>query len=206
MHWRMSEPLMSMKRTLFSHLAEEHPPGLRGVAGDDRARHAPCHPGDLDEPLAEALCLLARSTSRASSRSISRRRATTSSTSERTARSASTIPSLDTRSARLWPPARWTSECLSAEPALVSALLRTRVCGVRVCVCSGPYSAKLSRERSNTNIIAFGSRVVGPELAKMIVDEWLNATFQGGRHQHRIDMISEIEQTHHLKAAEPVAG
>lgn len=82
------------------------------------------------------------------------------------------------------------------------SLAANKVYGVRACVCSEPYSAKLSREHNNTNIIAFGSRVVGPELAKMIVDEWLSATFQGGRHQKRIDMISEIEQTHHLKAAE----
>ncbi len=46
---------------------------------------------------------------------------------------------------------------------------------------------------NNTNILAFGARVVGPELAKMIVDEWLNAKYEGGRHQRRVDMISEIE-------------
>ena len=60
-------------------------------------------------------------------------------------------------------------------------------------VCSEPYTAKLSRMHNNTNILAFGARVVGPELAKMIVDEWLNAKYEGGRHQRRVDMISEIE-------------
>lgn len=78
------------------------------------------------------------------------------------------------------------------------SLAANKVKGVRACVCSEPYSAKLSREHNNTNIIAFGARVVGPELAKMIVDEWLNAEFQGGRHQRRIDMISEIEETQEL--------
>ena len=81
-------------------------------------------------------------------------------------------------------------------------LAANKVKGVRACVCSEPYSAKLSREHNNTNIIAFGARVVGPELAKMIVDEWLDAEFQGGRHQRRVDMISEIEETQNLKAAE----
>lgn len=82
------------------------------------------------------------------------------------------------------------------------SLAANKVKGVRACVCSEPYSAKLSREHNNTNIIAFGARVVGPELAKMIVDEWLDAKFQGGRHQRRVDMISEIEETKNLKAAE----
>ena len=82
------------------------------------------------------------------------------------------------------------------------SLAANKIHGIRACVCSDPYTAKLSREHNNTNIIAFGARVVGSELAKMIVDEWLYAEFQGGRHQHRIDMIAEIEQTQGLEAAE----
>lgn len=82
------------------------------------------------------------------------------------------------------------------------SLAANKVHGIRACVCSDPYSAKLSREHNNTNIIAFGARVVGPELAKMIVDEWLDATFQGGRHQRRIDMLAEIELTQNLTAAQ----
>lgn len=68
-----------------------------------------------------------------------------------------------------------------------------KVKGIRAVVCSEPYSAKLSREHNNTNILAFGSRVVGSELAKMIVKEWLAAEFEGGRHAKRVDMISDIE-------------
>ena len=82
------------------------------------------------------------------------------------------------------------------------SLAANKVQGIRACVCSEPYTAKLSKEHNNTNIIAFGARVVGPDLAKMIVDEWLNAEFQGGRHATRVDMITEIEQTQHLKDAE----
>ena len=82
------------------------------------------------------------------------------------------------------------------------SLAANKVQGVRACVCSDPYTAKLSREHNNTNIIAFGARVIGPELAKMIVDEWLGAEFQGGRHQVRVDMLKEIEETQHLAAAE----
>ena len=69
-----------------------------------------------------------------------------------------------------------------------------KVKGIRAVVCSEPYSARLSRQHNNANVLCFGARVVGTELAKMIVDEWLDAEFQGGRHQMRIDMISRIEQ------------
>ena len=55
---------------------------------------------------------------------------------------------------------------------------------------------------NNSNIIAFGARVIGVELAKMIVDEWINAEYEGGRHAERVAMLSEIEETGHLKAAE----
>lgn len=74
------------------------------------------------------------------------------------------------------------------------SLAAEKVNGIRACVCSEPYSARLSREHNNTNILAFGSRVVGIELAKMITDEWLAAEFEGGRHQKRIDMIKAIEE------------
>lgn len=68
-----------------------------------------------------------------------------------------------------------------------------KVKGVRVCTCSEPYSARLSRMHNNTNVLSFGARVVGVEMAKMIVDEWLNNEYEGGRHQRRVDMLMEIE-------------
>ena len=82
------------------------------------------------------------------------------------------------------------------------SLSANKVHGIRACVCSDPYTAKLSKQHNNTNIIAFGARVIGIETAKMIVDEWLAAEYEGGRHQTRVDMIREIEETQHLKAAE----
>lgn len=78
------------------------------------------------------------------------------------------------------------------------SLSANKVNGIRAVVCSDPYTAGLSREHNNTNILAFGSRVIGIELAKMIVDTWLNAEFEGGRHQTRIDMIAAIEQKQKL--------
>lgn len=82
------------------------------------------------------------------------------------------------------------------------SLSANKVKGIRACVCSEPYTARLSKQHNNSNIIAFGARVIGVEMAKMIVDEWINAEYEGGRHQARVDMIMEIEATQHLKAAE----
>lgn len=68
-----------------------------------------------------------------------------------------------------------------------------KVKGVRVCTCSEPYSSRLSRMHNNSNVLTFGARVVGVEMAKMIVDEWLDHEYEGGRHQRRVDLLMEIE-------------
>jgi ribose 5-phosphate isomerase B len=73
------------------------------------------------------------------------------------------------------------------------AITANKVKGIRAVVCSEPYSAMLSRQHNNTNILALGSRVVGPEIAKMVIKAWLEAEFEGGRHASRLEMISEIE-------------
>lgn len=74
------------------------------------------------------------------------------------------------------------------------SLAANKVPGIRAAVCSDPYSARLTRQHNNANIIAFGARVVGTATAEMIVDEFLTAEFEGGRHQKRIDMIAAIER------------
>lgn len=74
------------------------------------------------------------------------------------------------------------------------SLAANKVPGIRAAVCSEPYSAKLTVQHNDANIIAMGARVVGPELAKMIVDEFFGASFEGGRHKTRIDMIADIEK------------
>ncbi len=74
------------------------------------------------------------------------------------------------------------------------SLAANKVKGVRAVVCSEPYSAELSKQHNNTNVLAFGARVVGIELAKMILDSWLEAEFEGGRHERRVNMIMDIEK------------
>lgn len=78
------------------------------------------------------------------------------------------------------------------------SLAANKVHGIRCVVCSEPYSAKLSRQHNDTNMLALGSRVVGEELAKMIAAEWLDTPFEGGRHQRRVAMLSDIETTQRL--------
>ncbi len=78
------------------------------------------------------------------------------------------------------------------------SLAANKVKGIRAAVCSEPYSAKMAREHNNANMLAFGARVVGEDLAKMIVDSWLDAKFQGGRHAERVALIDEIEITGEL--------
>ena len=75
------------------------------------------------------------------------------------------------------------------------SLAANKVKGIRAAVCSEPYTAQMVRSHNNAQIIAFGARVVGDEMAKMIVDSFLNAEFEGGgRHQKRVDMIMDIER------------
>ena len=74
------------------------------------------------------------------------------------------------------------------------SLAANKVPGIRAAVCSEPYSARLTVQHNNANIIAMGARVVGVELGKMIVDEFFGASFEGGRHENRVNMITEIEK------------
>ena len=74
------------------------------------------------------------------------------------------------------------------------SLAANKVQGIRAVVCSEPYSAKLSKQHNNTNVLCFGARVIGIELAKMIIDAWLGAEFEGGRHATRVGMIMDIEK------------
>lgn len=74
------------------------------------------------------------------------------------------------------------------------SLAANKVSGIRAAVCSEPYTAKLTVEYNTANILAMGARVVEVELGKMILQSFLDAKFEGGRHQKRIDRIKEIEK------------
>ncbi len=74
------------------------------------------------------------------------------------------------------------------------SLAANKVKGIRCALCSEPYSAELTRRHNDANMLALGARVIGPELAKMIVKTFLSTPFEGGRHQRRIDLIHAIEE------------
>lgn len=73
------------------------------------------------------------------------------------------------------------------------SIAANKVKGVRAVVCSDCATARLVKEHNDANVIAFGARIVGTELAKDIIKAYLSAEFLGGRHQRRIDLIREIE-------------
>lgn len=74
------------------------------------------------------------------------------------------------------------------------SIAANKVKGVRAAVVSEPVSARLTKLHNDANIIAFGARIVGPEMAKAILDAYLGAEYEGGRHQKRVDMIHAIEE------------
>ena len=65
--------------------------------------------------------------------------------------------------------------------------------GIRAAACSDTFSARLTREHNDANVLCFGARVVGEGLALDLVDAYLDAEFMGGKHQTRVDMITAIE-------------
>jgi ribose 5-phosphate isomerase B len=69
-----------------------------------------------------------------------------------------------------------------------------KVRGTRAALCNDLYSARMSREHNDANVLAMGGRIVAFELADEIVAVWLMTPFEGGRHQRRIDQIADIEQ------------
>ena len=74
------------------------------------------------------------------------------------------------------------------------SIAANKIKGIRAAVCSDCATARLVREHNNANILAFGARIVGGELARDIVKAYLDAEFLGGKHQRRIDMIRELEE------------
>ncbi len=74
------------------------------------------------------------------------------------------------------------------------SIAANKVPGIRCAVCSECYSAVLSREHNDANMLALGARVVGAGLARMIVTQWLEAKFEGGRHADRVALIHKIEE------------
>jgi len=73
-----------------------------------------------------------------------------------------------------------------------------KIPNIRAAACSEPYSDRLSKRHNNSNVLCMGGRVVASGLATLITEGWLNASFEGGRHERRVDMLTLIEQRYAL--------
>jgi ribose 5-phosphate isomerase B len=71
-----------------------------------------------------------------------------------------------------------------------------KVKGVRAALCNDLYTARLSRQHNDANVLSMGGRIVAFGLADEILTLWLSTPFEGGRHQRRIEQIAAIEQDH----------
>ena len=69
-----------------------------------------------------------------------------------------------------------------------------KVPGARAALCNDLYTARMSRQHNDANVLALGGRIVGQGLADEIVAVWLATAFEGGRHQRRIEQIAELER------------
>jgi ribose 5-phosphate isomerase B len=69
-----------------------------------------------------------------------------------------------------------------------------KIPGIRAALCNDLYTARMSREHNDANVLAMGGRIVGPGLADEIIKLWLEAPFAGGRHQRRVEQIAQLEK------------
>lgn len=74
------------------------------------------------------------------------------------------------------------------------AISANKVKGIRAARCQDSYSARMARAHNNANILTFGSRVIGIELARDVVAAYLNSNYAGGRHQRRVGKIDKLEK------------
>eukprot|EP01125_Pyxidicula_operculata_P000309 TRINITY_DN10368_c0_g1_i1.p1 TRINITY_DN10368_c0_g1~~TRINITY_DN10368_c0_g1_i1.p1 ORF type:complete len:152 (-),score=27.53 TRINITY_DN10368_c0_g1_i1:44-499(-) len=74
------------------------------------------------------------------------------------------------------------------------SIAANKVNGIRCALCHDHYTAKMSRQHNNANVLAIGGRNTGVEVAKEMVDAWLNENFAGSYHQDRLNLISNIEK------------
>ncbi len=73
-------------------------------------------------------------------------------------------------------------------------IVANKVKSIRAALCNDLYSARMARMHNNANVLAIGAQIVGGRLADAILQMWLDTQFEGGRHQRRIDMITDIEE------------
>ena len=89
---------------------------------------------------------------------------------------------------------KWEKGILVCGTGLGMSMAANKIPGIRCALLSDCFSAEMCRAHNDANMIALGGRVIGPELAKRIVDTFLTAEFMGGKHAVRVDMIRALEE------------
>lgn len=74
------------------------------------------------------------------------------------------------------------------------SIAANKVKGIRCALCAEEYTALMSRQHNNANVIAFGANLIRPEKALALALLWLNSHYEGGRHQKRLDLITDLEK------------
>jgi ribose 5-phosphate isomerase B len=74
------------------------------------------------------------------------------------------------------------------------SIAANKIKGIRASVCENYYSAKYTRKHNDSNVLCLGGRTLGVELAKELLNVYLNETFDGGRHALRVDKITKLEE------------
>lgn len=73
------------------------------------------------------------------------------------------------------------------------SMAANKVPGIRACCCTDSYSAEFTRRHNDANALCLGGRVLGPGLAEVLVDLFLDTPFEGGRHQRRVDKLTALD-------------
>jgi ribose 5-phosphate isomerase B len=86
------------------------------------------------------------------------------------------------------------------------AMAANKLLGVRAAACRDAYTARMSREHNDANVLALGARITGPAAAIEILETWLEAEFAGGRHARRVDKIVELDRARGQETPDAQAG
>lgn len=89
---------------------------------------------------------------------------------------------------------RFKQGVLICKSGIGNAIVANRVSGVRAALCYNVKAARLSREHNDSNVLVLGAGFINAQTAKRILNTWLNARFQGGRHQKRLNLLKKIEK------------
>jgi ribose 5-phosphate isomerase B len=79
------------------------------------------------------------------------------------------------------------------------SIAANKVPGIRAALATDSFMARMAKEHNNANVLVLGGRVIDEAKAQELVSAWLDATFEGGRHQHRLDKIAELERKYRCR-------